>query len=38
MFENDVFIENTRLVGDSKTQDLNLSADLVLNISRGAPG
>ena len=38
MFEDDVFIENTRLVGGSKTQDLNLRADLVLNMSRGPPG
>ena len=29
MFEDDVFIENTRLVGGSKTQDLHLRADLV---------
>ena len=28
----------TRLVGGSKTQDLNLRADLVLNMSRGPPG
>ena len=38
VFEDDVFIENTRLVGGSKTQDLNLRADLVLNMSRGPPG
>ena len=38
MFEDDVFIENTCLVGGSKTQDLNLRADLVLNMSRGPPG
>ena len=38
VFEDDVFIENTRLVGGSKTQDLNLRADLVLNMSRGSPG
>ena len=38
VFEDDVFIENTRLVGGSKTQDLNLHADLVLNMSRGPPG
>ena len=38
MFEDDVFIENTRLVGGSKTQDLDLRADLVLNMSRGPPG
>ena len=31
-FEDDVFIENTRLVGGSKTQDL------VLSMSRGPPG
>ena len=30
VFEDDVFIENTCLVGGSKTQDLNLRADLVL--------
>ena len=35
MLEDDVFIENTCLVGGSKTQDLNLRADLVLNMSRG---
>ena len=38
MLEDDVFIENTRLVSVSKTQDLNLRADLVLNMSRGPPG
>ena len=38
VFEDDVFIENTRLVGGSKTQDLNLRADVVLNMSRGPPG
>ena len=38
VFEDDVFIENTRLVGGSKTQDLNLSAGLVLNMSHGPPG
>ena len=38
VFEDDVFIENTRLVGGSKTQDLNLRADLVLNMSRCSPG
>ena len=38
MFEDDVFIENTRLVGGSKTQDLNLRADVVLSMSRGPPG
>ena len=38
MFEDDVFIENTRLVGGSKTQDLNLRADVVLDMSRGSPG
>ena len=38
VFEDDVFIENTRLVGGSKTQNLNLRADLVLNMSRGHPG
>ena len=38
VFEDDVFIENTRLVSGSKTQDLNLRADLVLNMSRGPPG
>ena len=38
VFEDDVFIENTRHVGGSKTQDLNLRADLVLNMSRGPPG
>ena len=38
VFEDDVFIENTRLVGGSKTQDLNLRADLVWNMSRGPPG
>ena len=38
VFEDDAFIENTRLVGGSKTQDLNLRADLVLNMSRGPPG
>ena len=38
MLEDDVFIENTRLVSGSKTQDLNLRADLVLKISRGPPG
>ena len=26
------------IVGGSKTQDLNLRADLVLNMSRGPPG
>ena len=36
--EDDVFIENTRLVGGSKTQDLNLRADVVLSMSRGPPG
>ena len=38
VFEDDVFIEITRLVSGSKTQDLNLRADLVLNMSRGPPG
>ena len=38
VFEDDVFIENTCLVGGSKTQDLNLRADVVLNMSRGSPG
>ena len=38
MLEDDVFIENTRLVSGSKTQDLNLRADLVLNMSRGPSG
>ena len=38
VFEDDVFIENTRLVGGSKTQDLNLRADVVLSMSRGPPG
>ena len=38
VFEDDVFIENTRLVSGSKTQDLNLRANLVLNMSRGPPG
>ena len=38
MFEDDVFIENTRLVGGSKMQDLNLRADIVLIMSRGSPG
>ena len=38
VFEDDVFIENTRLVGGSKTQDLNLRADAVLDMSRGSPG
>ena len=38
MFEDDVFIENTRLVGGSKTQDLDLRADVVLDMSRGSPG
>ena len=38
VFEDDVFIENTRLVGGSKTQDLNLRTDLVLNMSRGPSG
>ena len=38
VFEDDVFIENTHLVGDSKTQDLNLRVDLVWNMSRGPPG
>ena len=38
VFEDDVFIENTRLVGGSKTQDLNLRADLVLNMLRGLLG
>ena len=38
MFEDDVFIENTCLVGCSKTQDLNLRADVVLDMSRGSPG
>ena len=38
VFEDDVFIENTRLVGGSKTQDLNLRADVVLDMSRGSPG
>ena len=38
VFEDDVFIENTRLVSGSKTQDLNLRAGLVLNMSRGPPG
>ena len=38
MFEDDVFIENTRLVDSSKTQDLNLRADVVLSMSRGPPG
>ena len=38
VFEDDVFIENTCLVGGSKTQDLNLRANLVLNMSRGPPG
>ena len=38
VFEDDVFIENTRLVGGSKTQDLNLHADAVLNMSRGPLG
>ena len=38
VFEDDVFIENTRLVGGSKTQDKNLRADVVLNMSRGPPG
>ena len=37
-FEDDVFIENTRLVSGSKTRDLNLRADLVVNMSRGPPG
>ena len=32
VFEDDVFIENTRLVGGSKTHDLNLRADLVWNM------
>ena len=31
VYEDDVFIENTRLVSGSKTQDLNLRADLVLD-------
>ena len=38
VFEDDVFIENTRLVGGSKTQGLNLRADVVLNMSHGPPG
>ena len=38
VFEDDVFIENTRLVGGSKTQDLNLRADVVLSMPRGPPG
>ena len=38
VFEDDVFIENMRLVGGSKTQDLNLRADVVLSMSRGPPG
>ena len=38
VFEDDVFIENTRLVGGSKTQDLNLRADVVLSMSRGPSG
>ena len=38
VFEDDVFIENTCLVSGSKTQDLNLRADLVLNMSRDPPG
>ena len=38
VFEDNVFIENTRLVGVSKTQDLNLRVDVVLNMSRGPPG
>ena len=38
MFEDDVFIENTRPVAGSKTQDLNLRADIVLDMSRGSPG
>ena len=38
VFEDDVFIENTRLVGGSKTQDLNLRADLIWNMSCGPPG
>ena len=38
MFEDDVFIENTRLVVGSKTQDLNLRADVVLDTSCGSPG
>ena len=38
VFEDDVFIENMRLVSGSKTQDLNLRADLVLKMSRGPPG
>ena len=38
VLKDDVFIENTRLVGGSKTQDLNLRTDIVLNMSRGSPG
>ena len=38
MFEDDVSRENTRFVGGSKTQDLNLRTDVVLNMSRGSPG
>ena len=38
VFEDDVLIENTRLVGGSKTQDLNLRVDVVLDMSRGSPG
>ena len=38
VFEDDVFIENTRLVCGSKMQDLNLRADVVLDMSRGSPG
>ena len=33
-----LFIENTRLVGGSKAQDLNLRANVVLSMSRGPPG
>ena len=38
VFEDNVFIENTLLVSGSKTQDLNLRADLVWNMSCGPPG
>ena len=38
VFENDVFIEHTRLGGGSWTQDENLRADVVLSRSSGFPG
>ena len=38
VLEDDVFIENTRLVSGSKTQDLNFRADVFLSVSRGPPG